>query len=118
MTLGHNAAKLSSLPPEVLTKLSSPAPLEPEAERDEVKGFAKGIAKAMASGAPDRSLATITRSMRKGKILVDYLRNGRGATAVAPYSTRARPGAAVSMPVDRGELSLAIGLTVLPSTTR
>ena len=54
-------------------------------------------------------MSTITKSKRKGKTLVDYLRNGRGATAVAPYSTRARPGAAVSMPLDWGELGDAIG---------
>ena len=85
------------------------APLKPRAAWDEVKAFAKGIADAMASDSPDRYVATITKSKRKGKTLVDYLRNGRGATAVAPYSTRARPGAAVSMPLDWSELSEAIG---------
>ena len=63
----------------------------------------------MASDSPDRFVATVTKSKRKGKTLVDYLRNGRGATAVAPYSTRARPGAAVSMPLDWSELGPAIG---------
>lgn len=85
------------------------APLEPSAKWDEVKAFAKGIADAMASDSPERFVATVTKSKRKGKILVDYLRNGRGATAVAAYSTRARPGAAVSMPLEWDELSPAIG---------
>lgn len=85
------------------------APLKPRATWDEVKGFAKGIAEAMASDTPDSYVASIAKSKRKGKTLIDYLRNGRGATAVAPYSTRARPGAAVSMPLGWRELSLAIG---------
>jgi bifunctional non-homologous end joining protein LigD len=84
-------------------------PLEPRAEWDEVKRFTKGVADAMASDSPDRFVATVTKSKRKGKILVDYLRNGRGAPAVAPYSTRARPGAAVSMPLDWSELSTELG---------
>ena len=85
------------------------APLKPRAEWPEVKAFAKSIADAMASDDPDRYVATVTKSKRKGKTLVDYLRNGRGATAVAPYSTRARPGAAVSMPIDWSELGESIG---------
>ena len=44
----------------------------------------------MAADSPDRYVATITKSKRKGKTLIDYLRNGRGATAVAPYSNRGR----------------------------
>src|SRR3546814_9117519 len=59
-------------------------------------------------------VATVTKSKRKGKILVDYLRNGRGSTAVAPYSTLARPGAAVSMPVDWSELGPNIGPDYFP----
>lgn len=85
------------------------SPLEPNAGWNDVKSFAKGIAEAMAADSPGRYVATITKSKRKGKTLIDYLRNGRGATAVAPYSTRARPGAAVSMPLDWSELSPAIG---------
>ncbi|WP_034658593.1 DNA ligase D [Chelativorans sp. J32] len=84
------------------------APLKPRADWAEVKAFAKGIADAMASDAPERFVATVTKAKRKGKILIDYLRNGRGATAVAPYSTRARTGAAVSMPLSWEELNPAI----------
>ena len=80
------------------------APLEPAAGWAQVKAFAKGIADAMASDAPDRYVATVSKAKRKGRILIDYLRNGRGATAVAPYSTRARPGATVSMPLAWEEL--------------
>ena len=80
------------------------APLQPSAEWDAVKAFTKGIADQMAADTPGRYVATITKSKRKGKILVDYLRNGRGATAVAAYSTRARAGAAVSMPIGWDEL--------------
>lgn len=75
------------------------APLKPHAKWPEVKAFTKSLAGAMAADTPDRYVATITKAKRKGKILIDYLRNQRGATAVAAYSTRARPGAAVSAPV-------------------
>ncbi|MEI9986248.1 MAG: DNA ligase D [Aliidongia sp.] len=84
-------------------------PLKPAAEWDAVKSFAKGIAEAMAGDSPDRFVAVVTKAKRHGKILVDYLRNGRGATAVAPYSTRARPGAAVSMPLAWDELASCPG---------
>lgn len=85
------------------------APLTRQAGWEDIKDFAKGIAQEMASDSPERYVATITKSKRHGKTLIDYLRNGRGATAVAPYSSRARPGAAVSMPLDWSELSPAIG---------
>ena len=85
------------------------SPLVPRAEWPAVKAFSKAIADAMASDSPDRFVSTITKSKRQGKILVDYLRNQRGATAVAAYSTRARPGAAVSAPLAWEELGDAIG---------
>jgi bifunctional non-homologous end joining protein LigD len=85
------------------------SPLKPKADWPTVKAFAKKIADAMAADHPDRFVATITKSKRHGKILIDYLRNQRGATAVAGYSTRARPGAAVSMPLSWDELGPGIG---------
>lgn len=81
------------------------APVKPKADWDTVKAFTKTIAEEMAADEPDSYVATITKAKRKGKILIDYLRNGRGMTAVAPYSTRAREGAAVSMPLAWDELS-------------
>ncbi|HEX2148500.1 MAG TPA: DNA ligase D [Pseudorhizobium sp.] len=85
------------------------APVKPKAEWPEVKAAMKALADSMAGDSPDKYVSTITKSKRKGKILIDYLRNGRGATAVAPYSTRARGGAPVSMPVAWEELTTAIG---------
>ncbi|MBS7700797.1 MULTISPECIES: DNA ligase D [unclassified Chelatococcus] len=85
------------------------APLRPKADWPAVKAFTKALADAMASDDPSRYVSTITKSKRRGKILVDYLRNQRGMTAVAAYSTRARPGAAVSAPITWEELGPAIG---------
>jgi bifunctional non-homologous end joining protein LigD len=96
-------------------------PLKPSAGWDAVKDFAKSVAHDMAEDEPERYVSTITKSKRKGKILIDYLRNGRGNTAVAPYSTRARKGAPVSMPLEWDELSEAIGpayFTVLNAPQR
>ena len=63
----------------------------------------------MAADSPERFVSTIPKAKRHGKILIDYLRNQRGMTAVAPYSTRARPGAPVSMPLAWQELAPEIG---------
>lgn len=81
------------------------APLKPKAQWPEVKAAMKALADGMSADSPDDYVSTISKAKRKGKILIDYLRNGRGATAVAPYSTRARAGAPVSMPLSFDELS-------------
>jgi bifunctional non-homologous end joining protein LigD len=84
-------------------------PLQPKAGWVQVKAFAKGLADSMSKDQPEKYLATATKAKRNGKIFIDYLRNGRGNTAVSAYSTRARPGAAVSMPLDWEELTEEIG---------
>lgn len=85
------------------------APLRPKAGWDAVKGFARALADSMESDDPDRFIAKATKAQRKGRIFVDYLRNSRGATAIAPYSTRARQGATVAMPLAWDELDPSIG---------
>ncbi len=74
-------------------------PLVPEAGWDEVKTFARDFARAMAATEPKAYTATLAKKARRGKIFIDYLRNGRGATAVCAYSTRARKGAPFAVPV-------------------
>jgi bifunctional non-homologous end joining protein LigD len=71
---------------------------------ERAKAFAKAVAEAMEADQPDRYVSTATKAKRNKRIFVDYLRNSREATAVAPYSTRARPGAPVSVPIDWSEL--------------
>ena len=69
------------------------------ADWDTTKRFTARIAAAMTADSPQRYLAKMTKSLRKGKIFIDYFRNSREATSVAVYSTRARAGAPISMPL-------------------
>lgn len=79
-------------------------PLARYAEWDEVKAFARAIAEHMAALLPDHFTAKMGPKNRVGKIFTDYLRNHRGASTVAAYSVRARPGLPVSVPIAREEL--------------
>lgn len=79
-------------------------PIRPEQEWPAVKQFAHGVVLAMEKENPGLYLTRMTKSARKGKIYLDYLRNDRGATSVAAYSPRARPGMAVSIPLRWSEL--------------
>ncbi|PWG01511.1 DNA ligase D [Sphingosinicella humi] len=79
-------------------------PLTPKAEWPAVKDFANRFALALAEGEPDRFTATMSKAKRKGRIFLDWLRNQRGATAIMPYSARAREGATVSAPIVWDEL--------------
>jgi bifunctional non-homologous end joining protein LigD len=71
---------------------------------DDIKAFAKGIAEHLESVMPDRFVANMSKARRRNRVFVDYLRNGREATAIAAYSARARAGASVSMPLSWDEL--------------
>lgn len=79
-------------------------PLKPDAEWPAVKDFADRFARALAGAEPDRFVATMSKAKRTGRIFIDWLRNQRGATAIMPYSARARAGAPVAVPVSWSEL--------------
>ena len=79
-------------------------PIDPVAEWKSVKAFAKSLSERMAADAPERYLTKISKAERIGRIFIDYLRNDPTSTAVAPYSTRSRPGAPVALPLEWDEL--------------
>jgi bifunctional non-homologous end joining protein LigD len=72
---------------------------------DVLKPFTKAVAAKVAEQNPKRFTITASKSKRSGKIYIDWLRNGKGATCIAPWGLRARPGAPVSMPVTWDELA-------------
>ena len=79
-------------------------PLNPGCDWSVVKPFARAFAESLAARAPSRYIATASKAQRTGRIFVDYLRNGRGATSVASWSLRSRPGAPVAVPLAWEEL--------------
>ncbi len=79
-------------------------PLQPLASWETFHSFSRSVAEVMEYKWPDRYTGNVRKSKRSGKIFIDWMRNGRAATSVAPYSLRARKGARVSMPIFWEEL--------------
>lgn len=78
-------------------------PIASEYDWDQIKGFSKSICEQMESDYPKKYTTNISKAKRKGKIFLDYLRNGYGASAIAPYSVRAREHAPVALPISWAE---------------
>jgi bifunctional non-homologous end joining protein LigD len=81
------------------------APIRAEHAWPAVKEFTHSLVLKMEKQSPDLFVTKMTKSIRKGRIFLDYLRNDRGATAVAPFSPRARPGASLALPLRWNELN-------------
>jgi bifunctional non-homologous end joining protein LigD len=80
------------------------APIERRSGWEEVKAFSRAVAERLAEERPDEYTSKLPKKYREGRLYIDYLRNDRNATAIAPYSTRARPGAPVAVPLAWNEL--------------
>jgi len=80
-------------------------PLQPKYDWDAIKDFSGALAARMALDHPERYVDTMTKAKRPGKIFIDFFRNDRTATAIAPYSARARPGAPLAWPIGWKDLS-------------
>jgi len=81
------------------------APIRPDNEWPAVKEFAHNIVLGIERENPGLYVTKMTKAIRKNRIYLDYLRNDRGSTAIAPYSTRARSGAPVALPLEWKELN-------------
>jgi bifunctional non-homologous end joining protein LigD len=79
-------------------------PIKPEVGYNEAKAFTQAVVQHMARTIPQRFVAKSGSSNRKGRIFIDFLRNGQSQSTAAAFSARARPGLAVSMPIDWGQL--------------
>jgi bifunctional non-homologous end joining protein LigD len=84
-------------------------PIKPEVEWGPIKEFCKGVATTIEASDPARYVSTASKAKRQGRIFIDYLRNGRGSTAIASYGLRARPGMSCAVPVSWEELSRSKG---------
>jgi bifunctional non-homologous end joining protein LigD len=84
------------------------APVERRIEWDGFKAFARGVVEGMESASPTLYTSNMSKARRRGKIFLDYLRNGRGATFIAPYSPRNREGATVATPISWKELEAGV----------
>lgn len=78
--------------------------LNRRATQETVIHFSRAVATLLATREPERFVATMSKAKRTGRIFIDWLRNQRGATAICPFSIRARPGARVAVPVGWDEL--------------
>jgi bifunctional non-homologous end joining protein LigD len=83
-------------------------PIQRRSGWDEVRDFSRAVVAAVAAASPDRYTLNVSKAKRKGRLLLDYLRNARGSTAVEVYSTRARAGATVSAPISWEELESGV----------
>lgn len=79
-------------------------PIEPDTGWDEAKVFSKAVARTMAEASPEQLTVNMSKDRRKGRVFIDYLRNGRGSTAITNWSTRSREGAPVAVPIRWDEL--------------
>lgn len=79
-------------------------PVEPSLTFAEARAWTKSIVDALVAEDPSSLTGKMAKKVRSGRVFVDYVRNSQGATAVAPYSTRARPGAPIAVPVEWEEL--------------
>jgi len=80
-------------------------PIVPDLQWDALKEFTRLVAASVARDNPGKYTLSISKEKRKGRILIDYLRNGRGATAIEAWSTRARAGGTVAVPIHWEELA-------------
>lgn len=83
-------------------------PIVPEHDWATIKAFSKAAAQYLEKQLPDRFTATMSKEKRKGKVFIDYLRNAPGATAIAAYSSRAKPEATVAVPISWDELNMGV----------